>query len=282
MSNDDISMFWWDDRKYGGNFGDAVSPMIVKAISGKKIHKVRDAGVSRLLACGSIIKWARPGDSIWGSGHASISHETAQGVRVHAVRGPITRASLQAHAIPCPPVYGDPAVLLPFLYGPRPTKRRHRLGIVPHYVDHLHAENVLRTIMKDEDVVIIDVQSGPGNVIDSICSCEVIVSSSLHGVIAAEAYGIPAVWVEFGDGVSGGGMKFRDYYLGLRDEFLTPLDWRKSASASQAFDFASLPDAGKMASTQRGLVESAPFQIRPSMFDVKRVEEGWAYAEDEA
>jgi pyruvyltransferase len=273
----DISMFWWDDRKHGANFGDAVSPMIVKALSGKRIHKVREAGVPRLLACGSIIKWARPGDSIWGTGHASISHETAHGVQVHAVRGPITRASLQAHAVPCPPVYGDPAILLPFLYGPRTAKRRYKLGVVPHYVDHLHAESVLRNIMKSEDVLMIDVQSGPANVIDSICSCEVIASSSLHGIIAAEAYGIPSVWVEFGDGISGGGMKFRDYYLGLRDEFLTPVDWRKVANSSQAFESASLPDAGRMASAQRGLVDSAPFHIESSRFDSKREDDGWVY-----
>ena len=39
-----------------------------------------------------------------------------------------------------------------------------------------------------------------------------VLSSALHGVILAHAYGIPALPVRIGDGLVGGDFKFRDHY----------------------------------------------------------------------
>ena len=36
----------------------------------------------------------------------------------------------------------------------------------------------------------------------------------LHGIVVAEAFHIPAVWVSLGDKILGGSFKFNDYYLG--------------------------------------------------------------------
>jgi len=48
--------------------------------------------------------------------------------------------------------------------------------------------------------------------IDEICSCDFVISSSLHGLIIAEAYGIPSQWVEFGTYVDGWEFKYYDFY----------------------------------------------------------------------
>lgn len=274
--SESIAMYWWDDAKHGGNFGDAVSPKIVKALSGKKIDKVKAGDEPRLLACGSIIKWARKGDHLWGTGHAKIEHETAQGVEVHAVRGPLTRAALQAKGVECPEVFGDPALLLPLLYGPRKLERSYKFGIVPHYVDHQRAKVVLNDQLKRDDVLLIDVMGGPENVIDQIHACDFIASSSLHGIVAAEAYGVPALWVEFSDSVAGGGMKFRDYYLSLRERFCRAVNWRHKASLGTLEDHASLPQAERLVQVQTDLIGSAPFELAaPISAAHVRDQEGW-------
>mgnify|MGYP000288702261 CR=1 FL=1 len=52
------------------------------------------------------------------------------------------------------------------------------------------------------------------NVAKEITKCRSIISSSLHGIIAAHAYNIPAAWVNFGI-MKGDGIKFEDHYLSL-------------------------------------------------------------------
>ena len=57
-------------------------------------------------------------------------------------------------------------------------------------------------------------------------ACAYIVSSSLHGICVAEAYGIPAVWVRLADNIVGGEFKFRDYYASTGRD-MHPQDWRR-------------------------------------------------------
>lgn len=59
-----------------------------------------------------------------------------------------------------------------------------------------------------------------------------VISSSLHGIIAAEALGVPAVWMEMSDAVEGKGLKFYDYFLGSgrqRSDAVV-LNWRNGIS----------------------------------------------------
>lgn len=46
---------------------------------------------------------------------------------------------------------------------------------------------------------------------NEILSCKKIVSSSLHGLIVAHAYGIPAIWQKFSDNIFGDDIKYIDY-----------------------------------------------------------------------
>lgn len=88
-------------------------------------------------------------------------------------------------------------------------------------------------MVREQGVRFIDVLDEPAKVIDAIACCEVVISTSLHGIIVAEAYGVPAVWAIAGDRVLGGEFKFRDYYEGT-NRAGKPVDWRRRASVAVA------------------------------------------------
>ena len=216
-----IPVYWWNGAG-GRNFGDVLSRYIVRALSGR--HVVHARRSPRLVAVGSVLRLAEPGDTVWGSGLSRPS-PVAKALRILAVRGPLTRqVAIEQTGSPVPEVYGDPALLLPRLLDASGIERKHKVGIVPHYVDADH--EVARGLRKG-GFHMIDALAPPLDVVREIVSCELVYSSSLHGLIVAEAFGVPAVWVEFGEGVVGRGFKFRDYYLASGRTPPKPLDWRR-------------------------------------------------------
>jgi pyruvyltransferase len=84
--------------------------------------------------------------------------------------------------------------------------KKHKVGFCPHYID--------KETSKHRDKHFIDIQSDWRVVVDEIVSCESIISSSLHGLVIAEAYGIPSRWEVCSNKVIGGEFKFRDYLSG--------------------------------------------------------------------
>jgi len=70
------------------------------------------------------------------------------------------------------------------------------------------------------DNVIDILNKDPLEVARQIASCRKIVSSSLHGIIAAHAYGIPAAWVEFSNQLAGDGIKFADHFASVSSELI--------------------------------------------------------------
>lgn len=107
--------------------------------------------------------------------------------KVHAVRGPLTRNLILSQGIECPEIYGDPGLLVSKIYKPN-FKKKYKLGLIPHYVDK---ENKYVNYLKNKypnEVLVIDIQSSFKNVIDNINKCEMIASSSLHGVITAQMH----------------------------------------------------------------------------------------------
>jgi pyruvyltransferase len=118
--------------------------------------------------------------------------------------------------VECPEVYGDPALLCPMFFKPG-TAKRSRLGFVPHYTDK--DSPLLERFRKMSDVSVIDVTGKVPDVVRGITECQVIASSSLHGLVVADAYGIPSIWVKISGKLKGDDFKFHDYFLsvGRRD-----------------------------------------------------------------
>jgi pyruvyltransferase len=227
------------------NWGDALNPVLIQKISGKTpliateyTYNIKSNPV--YSAIGSVLESANANNCghgnlvVWGTGFiSSRGRLKVQPKKICAVRGPSTRELLLEQGYECPEIYGDPALLYPKFYRPE-SRKRYKLGIVPHYVDKNHA--AINNFQNDPDILIIDILGGIHNVVDQICSCQKIASSSLHGIIAADAYGIPSTWIKFSDNVVGNGFKFFDYFksVGRTDE--GPLVIQEDSSIDDILD----------------------------------------------
>lgn len=199
---------WYDEDN---NWGDKLNPILINLISGQKVSYTKKLGHLKYLVVGSILHHADDNSIVWGAGLISKNHKPKGKPKFCAVRGPLTREILIASGHKCPAVYGDPALLYPRYYVPK-IRQKHKIGIIPHYKDKNNGW------VKNQDAKIIDIQGDINQVVDDVCSCEVIISSSLHGIIIADAYGIPGFWVKLSDKLIGGDFKFKDYFLSVNRE----------------------------------------------------------------
>lgn len=173
----EVNLYYWNQAY---NFGDVLSPYIVARLSGKRVKYENPA--PRLLASGSILGSSKSGDIIWGTGLRLPEIRMNLDLKIHAVRGPLTRHILMSHGYQCPRIYGHPALLLPRFFKPIATLRSG-VGVMPHMSDRwLRGGD--KFIKTDGDVV---------ETINAILSCEILVTSTLTGFVIAEAFGIPAV-----------------------------------------------------------------------------------------
>lgn len=165
--------------------------------------------------------------TIWGSGiideNNTISYIPKE---VLAVRGSLTRDVLLRNGIDCPAVFGDPALLLPLIYCPKIKCKLYKYGIIPHYID-FDLPHVQQFMKEHPDILFIKFKgySNLKDVIDKILSCENIISSSLHGLIVSDAYGIPNIMVKFSNRIMGGEFKYKDYFSGVKRKYTVPLDF---------------------------------------------------------
>lgn len=189
------------------------------------------------MASGSILDRAKPNTIVWGSGFLTSSQVlVVPPLAILAVRGPKTRWILRKQGIQCPKIYGDPALLLPRVYSPE-IKKTHKLGIIPHYVDKNNPWLGELNDMGRSDIKVIDIQNADiWKVVDDVLSCDLIASSSLHGLIAADAYGIPSAWLKFSEDLAGDGFKFHDYFESVHRKKVEPLFVEPGLHPSRIYD----------------------------------------------
>ena len=173
------------------------------------------------MAVGSVLQTCRDKNTmVWGTGFISDSSKIViRPKRICAVRGPRTRALLLKQNISCPKIFGDPALLFPTIYRPE-IAREYKLGIIPHYKDA--SSHILDKFRNNEEIKIIDVNSDIYNFAKDVCKCKSIASSSLHGLIAADAYQIPSLWIKISNNIIGGDFKFYDYYDSIGESMVLP------------------------------------------------------------
>lgn len=207
-------LFVWRPANGNINFGDFLSRIIVELMLARKGYTLGDetAEPRQMLAIGSVMHFARDGAVVWGSGVNGKIPEQAHkfaDLDVRAVRGPLTRGFLTARGIAVPEVYGDPALLLPLLAPDRfEPEQSNGVGFVPNLNDLAQLKD--RGI--DQDVTVVSPLAGWNQCVKAILSHELVLASSLHGIIVAEAYGIPARYVRLTE--TENLFKYRDYYEG--------------------------------------------------------------------
>lgn len=197
-----ILKLYWSKCAGGKNLGDIVGSYILEQYNYRLEWANYD--VADTICVGSIAHMGTAGCRILGAG---ISNRTA---RVNPesnwvwVRGPITRQRVLEMGGTCPEIYGDPALLLPRFIEPVKNKK-YKIAILSHYIDYKTIKNLYPEIhvinMQTENMI---------STIEEITECEKVISSSLHGIIIANAYGIPAAWAKFNP-LTGDDTKFYDY-----------------------------------------------------------------------
>jgi pyruvyltransferase len=211
---------FWCRMPSRANFGDALTPWLIKRITGTYPVFVRPEDPRpKYLVAGSIIVYAVRAATVWGAGIMTAADVISSATRLLAVRGPLTRARALALGADCPEIYGDPGLLLPRLYRPAPIECQAG-GLVAHFSDRPRLGAAWQAT---SGLRVIDIQDPIEQVIDQIAASRFVASSSLHGLIASHAYGVPAVWIKFRDLPAGDDSKFRDYYLSLGEEPPEPL-----------------------------------------------------------
>jgi len=213
---------FWDKTE---NFGDKLAPWLIEKITGSAPEYSTGDGSPVVVSCGSILNVPIENAVVWGAGFARCTDPVPAHKKVCEARGPKSREKLLAYGVDCPNVCGDPAILLPRFFDPKPGKRL-RLAIIPHYVDYEAVWNAYGHLDLGGIVRIVNLLNPIEDVITQICECDVAISSSLHGMIAAHAYKVPCGWVEFSDKVEGCGFKFHDYFASGGLPLVNPLNLR--------------------------------------------------------
>ena len=196
------------------NWGDDINPELYELITGKKpvkMHVLDETPEDHIMMCGSILPFANENSIVWGTGFMH-RQSTIGGVpkEIHAVRGPLTAKRLDELGIGVKVPYGDPSMLLHRLNYDTFISKKHKYGVVSHYIDKKRVEHW------PEDILKIDIQNDElDEFVFNVMGCEKIISSSLHGLIVADMYNIPALWVKLSDNLVGDDMKFHDYFASI-------------------------------------------------------------------
>ena len=251
---------YYDNGQYPFNLGDVLAMPIINYMLEKKGIKAdkKVKGRKHLFTVGSGGLRSFQNTTIWGTG---IMYDGLKGywfekywdanhrrLDIRAVRGPLTREVFLKLSHKCPEVYGDPGILMPLIYQPMNIEKTHDYMVIPQYT----TENEVRKYIPDEKIISMNTNDYK-SVIDKIVSCKKVYSSSLHGIILAEAYGVPAVFfrgvpphVDF---------KYKDYYAST-GRYDVPM----AGSLAEAFTFKApeLPDLTKL---QKDLMEAFPYDL---------------------
>ncbi len=255
-----LRVFWW---KAVANFGDALSADACAHVSGRPVVHA-SAGSCDLFGAGSILQVARRNLEqaredgvrpwIWGSG---MLRPVPSGFLAHArvalVRGPVTAALLGVEA----DAFGDPGLLAPDIYG-TPETRHDRIGLVVHHA-HRDDPELAALVAAEPALERVDVGEDAGAVCRQIAACRHVIASSLHGLIVADAYGVPSTWL---DPIDQSRLKYIDYGASVGRYLTAPISLGDVPALLGTLNDAPLPYADGIARAREALTTRFPAPLR--------------------
>lgn len=216
-----------EKNEQGYNLGDELSKTVTEFMLEKRNLSL-DAyveGRKHLYAIGSILLMGYQNAAVWGTGlpfepsalRSLLHRKPFRKLDVRLTRGPLTRKVIMSKfggGADIPDIYADPAVLMPYIYTPKKAEEKKEYVIIPHF-----SQEKLLAESYPEDMIIGMATDDYASVIDGICSAKKVISSSLHGIILAEAYGVPAVF--YRDRPERFNFKYEDWYASTGREFVS-------------------------------------------------------------
>lgn len=219
-----------------GNMGDLLNELIVENVLGYKItlsdrYTCQTSGIGSSLnkffpkkselpfypkyVVQKMYGYIQPPVQIWSTGFIDYSDEDHVCIRrennIAAVRGELSRKRLEKILntelnVPT----GDGGLLASLLIN-ETIQKKYSVGIIPHFKEKNEAR-FKQLAESYKNSIIIDLTDDPLEVVKTISECEVVLSSSLHGLIVADSFGIPNKRLVYTDRLLGDGFKFDDYY----------------------------------------------------------------------
>lgn len=212
---DKINLLFWDKA----NIGDQLSPVVLNWMLERKgltFDSVTKQKFAKLSCIGSVFSFFLCDRVVWGSGFAEpVKYKfllrKLYKFDIRAVRGPLSHKVLLENGLineKTNIVYGDPAILMPMIYN-KFVNKEYDTSIILHINDNRDVPVGIHKIdVKTSDYYFF---------IDEIRKSKLIISSSLHGIILAESYGIPCIWLK----TNINDFKFFDYFESTERNNLT-------------------------------------------------------------
>ena len=286
-----IPVYHWSPGKGRQNFGDVLGVVLVRLITrfDPRVRFTNLQSVSpKLTSIGSIADTTSGQDWVWSSGvhpwaHAALSEHQSRSrnfttrfrsIHVSSTRGPRSRQfflDATNRSLNVPEVFGDGALLLPLYFNQLREREIAAAGqsqqvnltslvlIIPHLRDYEAVRHKLAVESRRWEWLnyqLVSVLDPWESVLRQIVRSSLVVSSSLHGIIVAESFGVGARLFRLKS--SDGAFKYRDYYEG---------SGRYGVNLTHSLDDAlhlgaetAIKDE-QLRSIQRGLLNSFPKQL---------------------
>jgi hypothetical protein len=250
------------------NFGDLLNEYIIKNLFN---YNIIHSDIIDCEACfiGSILTPFLQIDTfyknlkplkIWGSGLMhTVNHKKKfiRDVEIYALRGKLSRKYLELynHEKYKNVVLGDPGLLCSKVFTDK-VKKEYEWGIIPHYIDKDN-DNLKKLQLPNS--IVLDICEQPETLIPNILKCKRIISSAMHGLIAADSFCIPNIRMILSNKIGGGDFKYNDYYSVFNIENHNKVDLQKINKPISELNFEYKITPQIIEKIQTDLIRSFPY-----------------------